>query len=279
MVSVCVMLYKIDSIVDSGSGRRAVEVADGPDWVVEEPSQIIGPDAFSPRQLPLRQLEKPRGGAVHLWYLDFDHLSNPMHPGGGTASEVFSFTQQRTVRRFYLRLLLGAYLGLPGKDIHIGRRIKGRPELDTAQSKDELNFSVARSGSCYLIGVSSGAPVGVDLEIAARRSGKPLALARRYFSKAETAALSVLDKDELQRAFMHAWACKEAVVKASGMGIANQLCRFTVDVNPANPPAILDMLDDDHGAWRLAMAEPAQGAVAAVAIRQKEVWLEGFSLS
>ncbi len=247
--------------------------------MVTNVSKIIGPDAFSPRQLPLRQLEKPQGDAVHLWHLDFDQLSNPLNSEASAQSSELSVFQQRATRRFFLRLLLGAYLGLPGKDVYIGRRIKGRPELDSAQSKGMLDFSVARSHRCYLIGISSGAAIGVDLEIAARRAGKPMALAKRYFSTAETAALAQLGGEELHRAFMHTWTCKEAIVKASGMGIANQLCRFTVDVNPDNPPSVLDMPDDDHLAWTLAMAEPAQGAIAAVAVRQQSVRLECFSLS
>lgn len=247
--------------------------------MVTEVSKIIGPESFSPKQLPLRQLEKPQGDAVHLWHLDFDQLSNPLNSEAGVQFSDFSVFQQRATRRFYLRLLLGAYLGLPGKDINIGRRIKGRPELDSVQSNGQLDFSVARSNNCYLIGISSGATIGVDLEIAARRAGKPMALARRYFSQAEIAALALLGEEELHRAFLHTWACKEAIVKASGMGIANQLCRFTVDVNPDNPPSVLDMPDDDNMAWKLAMAEPAQGAIAAVAVRQQAIQLDGFSLS
>jgi 4'-phosphopantetheinyl transferase len=247
--------------------------------VVITTANIIGPDSFSPRQLPLRQLQKPQGEDVHLWHLDFNQLSNPLKSEAGVQSTDLSVFQHRATRRFYLRLLLGAYLGLPGKDIRITRRIKGRPELELAQSNGELDFSVARSDGCYLIGISGGATIGVDLERAARRSGKPLALARRYFSEHETAALAALDEEKLQRAFMHTWACKEAIVKASGMGIANQLCRFTVDVNPDTPPVVLDMPDDDHTAWKLAVAEPAPGAIAVVAVRQRAIVLKGFSLT
>ena len=242
-------------------------------------SKIIGPESFSPRQLPLRQLKKPRGDVVHLWHLDFNHLSNPLNSDSATQFSDLSVFQQRATRRFYLRLLLGAYLGIPGKDLRIIRRHKGRPELDLAQSKGELDFSVARSNGRYLIGISGGATIGVDLELASRRSGKPLALDRRFFSKEEIAALSILDEEQLHRAFMYTWSCKEAIVKASGMGIANQLCRFTVDVNPGNPPSVLDMQDDDHGAWKLAIAEPASGAIAAIAVRQQTLQLRGFSLS
>jgi len=239
--------------------------------------QQAGPDSFAPRQLPLRHLERPRGDVVHLWHLDFDALSNPLNHDADDTN--MSVAQQRAIRRFYLRLLLGAYLGLPGKDVHIKRRIKGRPELDSSQSKGELNFSVARSNDSYLIGVSGGSDIGVDLEVATRQAGKPMALAKRYFSKDETAALSAFTGTALHSAFVHAWACKEAIVKASGLGIANQWCRFSVDVDPAKPPAVLDMLDDDPTAWSLAMAQPAVDAVAAVAVRQQGIQLECFSLS
>ncbi len=241
--------------------------------------QTIGPDSFSLRQLPLRQLDKPQGDSVHLWHLDFNQLSNPLNPVAGAYARDLSVVQQRAIRRFYLRLLLGAYLGLPGKDIHITHRIKGRPELDVAQSQGELDFSVARSSGCYLIGISSGAAIGVDLEVATRRAGRPLALARRYFSKQETAALSSLDGELLHQAFVHTWSCKEALVKASGVGIANQLCRFSVDTNPANPPGVLSMLDDDPAEWRMMMATPAEDAIAAVAVRQPGIQLECFRLA
>mgnify|MGYP001823204556 CR=1 FL=1 len=239
----------------------------------------FGPESFSPRQLPLRSLEKPQGDVVHLWHLDFSQLTNPMNQETRNPSRKLSAFQQTATRRFYLRLLLGAYLGLPGKDIHIERRIKGRPELDAEQSHGELNFSVARSNDCYLIGISSGNAIGVDLEVASRKSGKPLALARRYFSEAEFVALSALGEEELHRAFMYTWSCKEAIVKANGLGIANQLCRFTVDVNPDNPPSVLDMPDDDSSAWKLAVAEPAKGAIAVVAARQPDIQIQGFNLS
>jgi 4'-phosphopantetheinyl transferase len=245
----------------------------------ENTDNNIGPVPFSPRQLPLRELEKPQGDNVYLWHLDFGKLSNPLGQDKGGRLSDLSVFQQNAVRRFYLRLLLGAYLGIPGKDVRITRRLKGRPQLDDSQSKCQLDFSVARSRDCYLVGVSSGATVGVDLEIADRRSGKPLSLAKRYFSDVETEAMASLEGELLHRSFMHTWACKEAIVKASGLGIANQLCRFSVDVNPENPPAVLEMLDDDPAAWRLAVVKPAVGAIAAVAVRQQSLHLKGFSLT
>ena len=92
-------------------------------------SEVLGPASFAARQLPLRQLEKPTGNDVHLWHLDFDKLSSPLGSGDGVQSHRLAAVQQRATRRFYLRLILGAYLGLPGKDIQITRGSKGRPDL------------------------------------------------------------------------------------------------------------------------------------------------------
>jgi len=246
--------------------------------MVKNAGITLGPDAFRPRRLPLRRLQCPRGDEVHLWHLDFNTLSNPLHQDPQDHAADLPVVQQRAIRRFYLRLLLGAYLGLPGKDIHITRRVKGRPELGSAEARAKINFSVSRSAGCYLIGISSGAPIGVDLEVAARRARNPLALAKRYMSEPETTALAALGGEELQRAFMHTWSCNEAIVKANGTGIANQLYRFSVDVDPDKPPAVLSMLDDDPAAWKMATARPTEGAIAAVAVRQKSLRLKGFRL-
>ena len=51
------------------------------------------------------------------------------------------------------------------------------------------------------------------------------------------------------------------------------------DIDPDHPPSVLNMPDDDHRAWKLAIAEPAPGAIAAIAVRQKTLQLKGFSLS
>ena len=242
-------------------------------------NRTIGPGSYTPVHLPLRALELPQGNDVHLWHLDLRQLSNPLKSSASADSAEFPIFQQRATRRFYLRLLLGAYLGVPGKDVRIIRRVKGRPELDSSQSNGKLNFSVALSGGGYLIGVSSGAMIGVDMEMANRIPGKPLALAKRYFSQQEISALTILDGEVLRRAFMHTWACKEAIVKASGLGIANQLCRFSVDVDPNKPPVVLDMPDDDPGAWKLAVTEPVPDAIAVVAVRQPSIRIAGFRLS
>jgi len=243
------------------------------------PDKQAGRVSFRNRRLPLRELGLPPAGSVHLWYLDLGRLGNPMHGDpDASAPGLLTPRQQRTVRRFYLRLLLGAYLGVPGKQVKISRQIRGKPVLDPAHHPQAFDFSIAGSDGNCLIGISSAGNIGVDLELVNRRPGKPLALSRRYFSPDEIQVLGAVDAEQRNRAFMHTWACKEAVVKAAGHGIANRLNRFSVNALPWESPAILAMQDDDAACWQLAIVYPGDRHVGAVAVRQPSLSIEAFSL-
>jgi 4'-phosphopantetheinyl transferase len=231
---------------------------------------LIGQSDFSDCRIPLRELKQPQPGEVHIWYLDLgllglslQHaLAGPPEPSGHPK---LTIGQLRFARRFYLKILLGAYLGIPGKSVSINRSRRGKPSLDQSVHDSELHFSMAKSGDRLLIGISNISLVGVDLEPSDRRAHFALGVARRYFSAAESMALESIAPEKLDQAFLRAWACKEAVVKASGEGIANQLCRFTVEIDPSLPPSILDFENDDAEQWSLAMVQPEQGFMGAVA--------------
>jgi 4'-phosphopantetheinyl transferase len=167
--------------------------------------------------------------------------------------------------------------------------VKGKPVLDPNIHNQTLDFSSAGSNGCCLFGISTSGQVGVDLEEEGRMAGRPLALVRRYFSAAEKEVFGKMKRDTVDRAFLHTWACKEAVVKAAGHGIANQLCRFTVNTDPDKPAAMLDINGDRAGAWQLEMVKPVNGFIGSVALKRHppedqgqtglKLCLDGFSLS
>ena len=242
-----------------------------------------GPQDFEPRFIPLDRLPLPAAGEVHAWYLDLGRLARSLRGAldghtGPRDPAPFTVGQLRFARRFYLRLLLGAYLGIPGKAVKINRRNRGKPVLDAAAHPEELHFSMAKSEDRLLIGFATSAQVGVDLEPAARRALKPLGLASRYFSAAESTALAAMDPADLDTAFVRTWACKEAVVKASGQGIANQLCRFSVETDPARPARVLDVEGDGADAWSLLLLRPEEGFLGALAVRSPRVDLRAYRL-
>ncbi len=246
--------------------------------MVNEKHHSLAPVDFQPRSLPLSRLDLPAAGVVDLWYLDLRQLGSPLQQGPDDFPEHLTPRQERTIRRFYLRLLLGAYLHVPGKEVTVSRMVRGKPVLDTGQHSQTVDFSIAGSDACCLIGVCTAGLVGVDLEAAGRRTGNPLGLARRYFSDAESGQLAAVPETDVDQAFLHTWACKEAVVKAAGHGIANQLCRFSVSTDPGRPPAMLEMLDDEPGAWRLAMVRPSDAQLGAVALRHDGMEIRGYRL-
>lgn len=227
--------------------------------------------------MPLGHLSVPPPGVVHLWYLDLGELGNPLRPDTDSSVQLDG-RQQRMLRRFYLRLLLGAYLGTPGKKISISRLVKGKPVLSGYPGGRPLDFSMANSDGCCLIGISSEGLLGVDMERIDRKVGNPTGLARRYFSPAEAEAIAALDAASQDEAFLHTWACKEALVKGAGHGIADQLHRFTVSCDPRQPPRVLVMHEDDPTAWRLLTVRPSKRHIGVIALRHPELRLESFRL-
>jgi hypothetical protein len=68
------------------------------------------------------------------------------------------------------------------------------------------------------------------------------------------------------------------VVKAYGEGIANQLCRFTVEMNPAAAPAMLDFDGEGNADWSLAVLKPDEDYIAALAVHQASLRPHCFEL-
>ena len=242
-----------------------------------------GPADFLPRRIPLRELEYPGQGEIHAWFLDLNEMAGSLRaalddPGTPPDEQPFTGGQLTFTRRFYLRLLLGAYLGLPGKEIRIIRNRRGKPALNPEVHGRDLHFSIAKSGHGFLVGVSSTSYLGVDIEPVDRKAHNALGVARRYFSEAEASTLTALSPERLVPAFLRTWSCKEAVVKSLGVGIANNLCRFTVDTDPANPAAILDFENENTAAWWLQMIRPAEGFLGAIATRSTPVVLKPFRM-
>lgn len=244
---------------------------------------LVKPEDFSACNIPLHDLAQPRRGEVHLWYLHLDKLGTPLRGalGGGRGrpgQQRLTLGQLKLSRRFYLKQLLGAYLGISGSSVKINRSIRGKPSLDESEHPCELHFSVAKSENRVLIGFSCTAMLGVDLEPAERRAHDPLGIAGRYFSAVEASALELYRADRLDEVFLRTWACKESVVKASGQGIANQFCRFTVETNPDRPPVVLEFEQEDPARWSLAMVQPDDGFMGAVALHDRQMEIRAFSL-
>ncbi|MER5184161.1 4'-phosphopantetheinyl transferase superfamily protein [Streptomyces sp. NPDC002896] len=159
-----------------------------------------------------------------------------------------------------LRLLLGAYLGVPPADVPLERlpcpmceEPHGRPVV----RGDPVHFSLSHSGGLCLLALAA-TPVGVDIEAV-----PDLAVADEVgacLHPRESAELSELRAVDRPAAFARAWARKEAYLKGLGMGLGRDMS--------------LDYLGTATGAaatvpgWTIGDVAVGDGYAAAVAVRR-----------
>jgi 4'-phosphopantetheinyl transferase len=162
-----------------------------------------------------------------------------------------------------LRLILAQASGLAPQALIFEQDAGGKPVLTPSQRAD-FHFNLSHSGSQALIGVSTVAPIGVDVE-AIRPIGDPLAIARAHFHPDEIAGLMRASGNQLTTAFFRYWTRKEAVVKALGMGLALPLDSFCV-TEPSGDAIRWKGADPASQGWSLIDLDVGPGATAAVAI-------------
>ena len=88
----------------------------------------------------------------------------------------------------------------------------------------KTQFNISHSGSWVLCAVD-GLPVGVDVE---RIHVVDVDISKRFFSRQEHDALSVLSGDAKKERFFDYWTCKESYIKAIGKGFSCPLDTFTI---------------------------------------------------
>lgn len=167
-----------------------------------------------------------------------------------------------------VREILGAQLALPPTEVRFQYGPKGKPALLLDDAP--LVFSVAHSGDLGLLAITGASPrervLGVDVE-RVRPLDDAVAIAERFFSLAERAALRTLQPPALEAAFFTAWTRKEAFIKALGEGLSHPLADFDVTLLPDEPARLLRVAGDDDAParWRLIALDPAPGYAAALA--------------
>jgi 4'-phosphopantetheinyl transferase len=95
-------------------------------------------------------------------------------------------------------------------------------------------------------------------------------LARRFFSPRERDAIRGLPEEERISAFFRCWTCKEAFLKAQGVGLSRDLDSFDVEVNPKSPARLLATRPDaaEADGWSLHDVEVISNYAAALAVEK-----------
>lgn len=123
------------------------------------------------------------------------------------------------VTRLQLRWLLGRYLGAAPESIRFTRNTHGKPRLAATAEDAGLVFNVSHSGGFALLAFGRDTPLGVDIEKV--RPRRALArLAHHVLSACEWECWRSAAPDAQLRQFTRYWTAKEALMKATGQGLA-----------------------------------------------------------
>jgi 4'-phosphopantetheinyl transferase len=215
-------------------------------------------------------------GAVHIWHgrvrdqlppsdlavLADDELARARWAGGAPSAHYAG------VRAAVRRVLGDHYLGLPPSAVRFGRHAcprctdpaHGRPRVEHPATP--LDFNLSRSGPYWLLAVTAGAKVGVDIE----RLDSAVGVADVALTEDERARMRGLEAPERrQELFYRAWTRKEAVLKACGVGIFAEL--ESLEASPADPgPVTMEYSESGiAGRWHVQDLALTPGLVGALA--------------
>jgi 4'-phosphopantetheinyl transferase len=137
-------------------------------------------------------------------------------------------------------------------------RFTGAPDAD---------FSISHSGRAVLVAVAEGRGVGVDVEAAPFRAFDSSALRARMCSDPELRRLREVQPDAQPATLAAWWTAKEAAVKASGRGLAEDFRTFEIipAPSPADGPVAAHLAVTDGVTTHLAALDVAASPAAAAA--------------
>jgi 4'-phosphopantetheinyl transferase len=186
---------------------------------------------------------------IHIWLLVLENTPKPR--------------EVTAAAHALLGRLLIRYTGID-RAPEIVRSERGKPYAPTLAG---IDFNLSHARDHVLIAIARNQPLGVDLERIDRQI-EIEDLARRYFSGAEADALEALPVAIRLPAFLRLWTCKEAVLKALGVGLSFGLEKVSFQLDAAGMPVGISAIAPEAGPpeeWRLSLLEPAPGFLGAVA--------------
>jgi 4'-phosphopantetheinyl transferase len=133
------------------------------------------------------------------------------------------------VARASLRALLADKTGKPASALRFISGRYGKPALD---GHPQIQFNVTHSGQHALIAVSEDRRVGVDIEVM-HSTFRWRDILDFVCTPTEQQAIVSMPEDLQTQMFFRCWTAKEALVKATGLGIAKGLTGIKLD--PLSP--------------------------------------------
>jgi 4'-phosphopantetheinyl transferase len=168
-------------------------------------------------------------------------------------------------RRSFQRIFLKTFLKFVGPPQHLELvHQQDRPTVCLNAPGCRLSFSSSRGAS--LAAASITFDVGVDIE-GIRPIENAAALARRFFTKAETQVIEALPNDQQDMVFLKHWTAKEAGLKAIGKGIVSGLNTFVIADNGS---IVTSQQDENARPWAVEYIDLLPNHIVAIVHRPIE---------
>lgn len=217
-------------------------------------------------------------GAVHVWHGCAPAVLNPADLTVLDENELRRVhSRLASVRSFYAhphamlrRILADFYLGGRPEAIRFGRHLcvrcgdqaHGRPRVVAPATCLELSLS--RSGPHWAVAITAAETIGLDLE--AHRDLDAMALSDIALSERERARIRAVGPGDAERElFLRAWTRKEAVLKAVGVGVAENLRELEVRLGEAGPVRVGHTESAHRTDWCVEDLDLGPGLAAALA--------------
>ena len=167
--------------------------------------------------------------------------------------------------RVCLRQILGHFLACSPCDVRLEYGAQGKPMLVVGENVPALSFNLSHSGDVGLVAIGVNRDIGVDHE-RRQRVADDLGISERFFSRAESQYLHSLDPSQRGTEFLKLWTCKEAYVKATGLGLSCPLNSFNVVFSSDGQTGVIVRIGDSkarsgHAVQVLPLSSKFVGAV------------------
>lgn len=135
------------------------------------------------------------------------------------------------VGRGTLRVILSWYLTVAPEAIRFCYGTHGKPALANQSS---LQFNLSHSDDFALLAVRWDRPLGVDVEQIAA-SDHHAAIAAEVFSAEDARRVAAASTEERPALFLKLWTRREAMLKATGVGLAGSTTPLDADLHSFTP--------------------------------------------
>lgn len=224
-------------------------------------------------------------GDVHVWQASLDPSAAELQVLEASLSEDEMSRASRfraehdrqlyVVSRGILRAILSSYLNTSPEQVRFVYGREGKPALHDSWSHTRICFNLSHSKQFALYAVAADREVGIDVEWI-QPSINFRQLAERFFTAEETALIRTLSHEEGLALFYSTWTCKEAFLKATGVGLSLPLDRVAVSFtdDQATVALSLSSMENspvDPSRWSLHRLKVPPHFAAALAVEGKPV--------